>query len=68
MEPADIGRLSRAVSQLEQQANQIGPYDLEGWQRYVGLAANLSIKSWAVNTDTQLGFDTARAAINAINT
>lgn len=57
--------LKQAIEQMENQATHMTLYDTAGWDRYVALIGNVSLKSWAASADTQVGFDAAKAAINA---
>jgi hypothetical protein len=52
---------------METQASHMSLNDAAGWDRYVSLIGNVSLKSWAANSDTQVGFDAAKAAVNAVN-
>jgi len=57
--------LKQAIQQMETQATHMTLNDTAGWERYVALIGNVSLKNWAANSDTQVGFDAAKSAINA---
>jgi len=58
--------LKQAIEQMITQATHMNPLDIVGWERYADLCANVSVKTWTANSDTQIGFDAAKSALSAI--